>query len=206
MDKKIAIFGGSFDPFTPAHEAIVDTLVKSNRFDKILISPTLVRYHRAGKTPWLDATERLNIIAATIRKNKWNKVFLDTYSGHLFNMCVSDERMIQRYVNENRYCDLLVFHHLHEWADYYTVIGSDSLANLKTWTLWDQVVRLSKIIVVNGRDGETVQSDIPHEDIFIDDKLVNLSASHYRKEYADTGRGYEAYCNEVMGIKFGETK
>ena len=57
---KIGIFGGTFDPFTEAHAAIVAKLLGAtgNRFDKplvdkVVVAPTIVEYHREGKIPWL---------------------------------------------------------------------------------------------------------------------------------------------------------
>ena len=56
MKEKIGIFGCTADPFTLAHREIVKQVLKQNVVNAVVIVPTIVDWHRAGKTKWLDST------------------------------------------------------------------------------------------------------------------------------------------------------
>ncbi len=43
---KLAIFGGTFDPFTKAHEAIVNTVLDEKIADEVIIAPTVTNWYR----------------------------------------------------------------------------------------------------------------------------------------------------------------
>ena len=53
--KKIAIFGGTFDPFTQAHKAIVKQLVDYVGIDGVVISPTVTNWYRNKDDVWLHS-------------------------------------------------------------------------------------------------------------------------------------------------------
>ena len=64
--KKIAIFGGSFDPFTIAHKAIVKQLFDYVNVDKVVISPTVTNWYRNKDDVWLNDTQRIDTIYIAI--------------------------------------------------------------------------------------------------------------------------------------------
>ena len=57
---KIGIFGCTADPFTIAHKAIVEKVLDEDLVDEVLIVPTIVTYHRVGKTAWLDDFQKID--------------------------------------------------------------------------------------------------------------------------------------------------
>ena len=56
---KLGIFGGTFDPFTLAHRDIVKTVLEQKLVDFVVVAPTIVSWHREGKTRWLDDRQKL---------------------------------------------------------------------------------------------------------------------------------------------------
>ena len=75
MTYKIGIFGGTFDPFTEAHLAIVKAAIDQNLVDEVHIIPTIVDYHRNGKDRWLSNCNRLDVINKIIEHLKGNSIY-----------------------------------------------------------------------------------------------------------------------------------
>ena len=57
---KCAIFGGTFDPFTKAHEAIVNKLLNEQLVTDVIIAPSITNWYR-NKSVWLDDKQRLDL-------------------------------------------------------------------------------------------------------------------------------------------------
>lgn len=96
--QKIGIFGGTFDPFTPAHLNIVEQVLEKNLVDTLLIVPTIVTYHRNTKDNWLSHRQRLDVIRAVISDNIYDRVFVDSreydFSDSHSRYTCSDRRYI----------------------------------------------------------------------------------------------------------------
>lgn len=198
---KIAIFGGTFDPFTLAHKAIVDAVLASNLVEKVIISPTVVEYHRQSKTPWLTYDERMKVIKTFFGAER-SDVEINTADYDLAKLMSSD-RQKQEFVDKHRYINTLLTLKLKYGVDttYYTVIGSDSLAKFKTWYMWEDILKHSELIVVAGRNGEIVQSDIHHEIVTIPTNYSTVSASNFRNIYAEQKDGLTRYLEHIEDCK-----
>lgn len=159
---KIVIFGGTFDPWTSAHQEIVKRL--SVNFDKVLVVPTTVRYYKVNKQMF-SFNERFTMAAKKIEgltnvemndlersvDDSWR--FIDTL-----------KKVIEQYGNEN---------------EYYVAIGSDSLQKFTTWHKWEEILNLSKLVVFN-RPGFTENfPNIPYEYLPMEN---NISSSALRKK------------------------
>ena len=128
----IAVFGGSFDPWTSAHQEISEKL--SEKYDIVLVVPTTIRYYKNSSSMY-SFEERLK----TVRKN--------TFS--IKNIQVLE---LERNVPDSwRYIDTLreIIKIYGEKNYYFTAIGSDSLQNFTTWACWGDILKLSKLIVFN---------------------------------------------------------
>ena len=78
MDK-IAIFPGSFDPFTVGHENIVRRSI--NLFDKIIVA---VGVH-SGKQPLMSSKARVDMINEVFRNDE--KVHCESFEGLTVDFC-----------------------------------------------------------------------------------------------------------------------
>ena len=78
--KKIAIFPGSFDPFTIGHESVVRRALPL--FDKIIIA---IGYNTRKKS-YLSLEGRLNLIQDVFKNN--DKVEVDHYVGLTIDYCI----------------------------------------------------------------------------------------------------------------------
>lgn len=188
---RVGIFGGTFDPFTVAHEAIVKEVLDKDIVDIVYIVPTVVDYYREDKDKWLNFNERRAVI----------REFVNHLNDQNYNVEINytDIDFANNYapsiVKKHRYIDTLqqiIYsdNGMRKTAEnddyeYYTIIGSDSYKNFKSWTEWEEILKLSKLIVVNGRNGEIVESDIPKIDITIDPEFMNISSTQIRDEYSN---------------------
>ena len=78
--------------------------------------------------------------------------------------------------------------------EWYFCIGSDQLEFFKNWKMWEEVLKQAQMIVVNGRGGKFVESDIPHIELKIDEKFLNYySASKIREQYKAEGKTPDDY-------------
>lgn len=185
IQERIGIFGGTFDPFHVGHLAIIDEVLNRKLVDSITIVPTIVDYHRLGKDKWLTNAKKFEVISSIISKSKnYNNIGLDLYEVRMKRAGKITEEQAKnwRFIN--------TLERLESWfknanVELYTIIGTDSLRNLKTWHRWNDILSKSKIIGIEGRNGEAIETDIPYIPVKIDDKYQHISSSEIRKKYTD---------------------
>jgi len=76
---KIAVFAGTFDPFTIGHQDIVNRALSI--FDKIIIAMGV----NEEKTPLFPLVERIEIIGKSFINNE--KIIIETYTGLTGEFC-----------------------------------------------------------------------------------------------------------------------
>jgi nicotinate-nucleotide adenylyltransferase len=131
--RKIAVFGGSFNPPHVAHALAVHYVSMAGGFDDILVIPTFV--HPNDK-PLIDFNHRIRMCQLAF--SSIPKVIIDPIESTLPTPSYS--------VN--------TFKALHKQfpADYRFVVGSDILFNKELWTDIDEVFRLAPPFII-GRLG-----------------------------------------------------
>ncbi len=159
---KFVIFGGSFDPWTSAHQEITERL--SACYDRVLVIPTAVRYYKAN-TQMFTFDQRFEAAAEK--------------TASLGNVSISD---IERNVDGSwRFVNTLekVIERNGKENEYFVAIGSDSLQNFTTWYQWEKILELSKLVVFN-RPGYTGGfPDIPYKYLPMENRI---SSTEIRKK------------------------
>lgn len=196
---KIGIFGCSADPFTPAHKAIVDEVLSSGLVDKVLIAPTVVDYHRSGKTQWLSDSQKLEVIMSFWPDGMPGNVAVYDTDIKMKAVCADNGELTARMITGRRYVDTLVAIKASFGIEneYYTIIGTDSARNFASWCLSDEILKLSRIAVVMGRDGNDVEFGFPYDPVKIDGDFENVSATKLRNAYASEKDGIVSYVKDV---------
>ena len=198
MKNKFVVFGGTFDPFTLAHKAIVTELYKKFGAYKVIIAPSFVNWYRKDKESWMDWWQKQQTVENMLNREDFSDDFW-FWDGD-FRRSLSCKSDIAKEQFEKRgFIDTLLDIKACFWADFkddqewYFCIGSDQLAFFKNWKMWEEVLNQAKMIVINGRNGKFVESDIPHIELQIDDQYQDTSASEIREKYKAEGKTPDDY-------------
>ena len=195
---KFVVFGGTFDPFTIAHKAIVTELYENFGAYKVIIAPSFVNWYRKDKEQWMDFWQKQRTIDNMLNYKSFEHDYWLWYDDYQRIMtCKSDaaKELFKQRGFIDTLLDIKTYFHagLEDDQEWYFCIGSDQLAFFKNWKMWEEVLNQAQMIVVQGRNGEKVESDIPHIDIWIDDQYQDSSASEIREKYKAEGKTPEDY-------------
>lgn len=191
--KRIGIFGCTADPWTIAHQAIVEQVLEIGIVDEVCIIPTVVTYHRTGKSQWLSISERLEVIEAFCNQSNYgDRIFV--WKNELDHAGDADRRFFNTLQE-------LKADRIAECAELHLILGTDSLANFNTWYRWNDIADAVKIIAVLGRDGADEYKNIglAYRTINISKDLAGISATKIRAAYA--GRKVSDYIADVLKHK-----
>lgn len=213
---KIAVFGGTFDPFTIAHAEIVKQVASYDDIDKVIILPSIVDYHRTGKKPWLNLDHRLVVINKFVKYINSPKVIVDDMEYRLAKQHIRDgeDNSKRRYIDMLK--DIRTKYYV-PGVKIVTVIGTDSFINFKNWSRYTEILTLSSLIVVDGRenvylagDAGKAYVDLINELEHCIDRVIQfegeveytaglrkMSASAVRNSYQDASNGFEVYCEWI---------
>ena len=155
--KKIAFYGGSFDPPHLGHAAILQALTKELALDQILLVPTGQAPH---KTRILSAAEDRLAMAqlafGKLSQVQISRAEIDTVGPHYTIETL--ERLEAQAAQP---------------IDWYLVLGSDQLAAISTWRRWQEL--LGKVcIVLAERELPPAQSAQLAANIALCPRLVRL--------------------------------
>ena len=115
--KKIAIFGGSFDPVHTEHVRLVEAAIKGLGLDKLLVMPAFAPPHKRGKTLAPDR-DRLGMCRLAF--------------SHLEKVEISDYEIAQGGTSYT-YLTCRHFHEIYPNAEIFWLVGTDMLRDFPTW-------------------------------------------------------------------------
>ena len=115
--KKIAIFGGSFDPVHTEHVRLVEAAIKGLGLDKLLVVPAFAPPHKRGKTLAPDR-DRLDMCRLAF--------------SHLEKVEISDYEIAQGGTSYT-YLTCRHFHEIYPNAEIFWLVGTDMLRDFPTW-------------------------------------------------------------------------
>lgn len=126
--KKIALFGGSFDPPHNGHIAIVEKALEQLDVDRVIVVPTYLNPFKSGMhAPALQRLEWLRTIFATEPRVE------------VSDFEVAQERPVPTIET--------VQHYAGEAQTRYLIIGADNLASLETWYRFEELNRMVNWVV-----------------------------------------------------------
>ncbi len=115
--KKIAIFGGSFDPVHTEHVRLVEAAIKGLGLDKLLVVPAFAPPHKRGKTLAPDR-DRLDMCRLAF--------------SHLEKVEISDYEIAQGGTSYT-YLTCRHFHEIYPNTEIFWLVGTDMLRDFPTW-------------------------------------------------------------------------
>jgi nicotinate-nucleotide adenylyltransferase len=176
--RHIAIYGGTFDPFTNAHGAIVDTLAPS--LDEIHLVPCAQNPEKANGP--IQSIHRLEMIRLAIADSPYkNKLKISNFETN--NPPPSHTLDTIRHFKKQFPDDELTF-----------IMGADSYVKFNTWKRtdgtedWQEIAKLANIIVIT-RPGSVIQQqdwmEIIKDKVTIHNTLnLDISATNIRQALA----------------------
>ncbi len=152
--KKIAFYGGSFDPIHNGHLAIAEELTKLFDLDEFVFIPAFHAPHKDRKpTSAFHRYAMISLATNDASKIKISTIELDAPEKPF--TIETQEKIKDLYKN----------------TQIFFVIGADSWQDIKTWREWEKVLTSTNIIVVTRPDYEITFSHIPDE---IKTKIIDL--------------------------------
>jgi nicotinate-nucleotide adenylyltransferase len=141
--KSIALFGGSFDPIHNGHLFVIEELLSSARFEKVIVIP-------AGN-PWqksvaASAAHRLAMVEIALKEcmSKYRELEISRFE-------IDDSRPSYAFQSIN------YFTMQNPGANLVWIIGSDAFAKIDEWKEIEQVAKSVKFLVIT-RPGEKLES------------------------------------------------
>ncbi len=181
---KIGIFGGTFDPPHIGHLILADEAFLHLQLDKLLWVLTPDPPHKQGQEI-SPAEQRLELVQAAILDNpnfELSRVELNRPGPHY---AVETVDLLQKQYPR---------------AELFYIIGGDSLHNLPTWHLPQELVEHVAGFGVMRRPGdeinlaelEGVLTGITPKVVFIDTPLIDI-ASHHIRQRISAGESYRYF-------------
>jgi len=153
--KKIAFYGGSFDPLHNGHLTIARRLTELFAFDEFIFVPAFHAPHKKRKKP-TSAFHRFSMLCLATESEPKSKVSIIELDAPEKPFTFETQTKLKN--------DLI-------GAEIFFVIGADSWAEIDTWREWGKVLTLTNIIVVTRPDYDIGFSHVTEE---IRHRIVDL--------------------------------
>jgi nicotinate-nucleotide adenylyltransferase len=166
--RKIALFGGTFDPIHCAHLAIAKKAALEYGLDRVLFVPAARPPHKRGST-------------AALYEDRYRMVELACEGEPLFEASRLEEGDRRSYsiLTIERFKSTLA-----PGDELYFLIGADAFAEIQTWYRWQDVVREVAFLVVT-RPGHSYALP-PGSRVFrVEDVSLPVSSSEIRAALAE---------------------
>ena len=142
IPKKVALFGGTFNPIHKAHINIIINTLETKIVDEVWIMPAYNPYHKnSNKNFILDFDNRIKLINISIDslKEYRNKI-------KLFDI---EEELYKKKIIKNSYTNIILDYIFEKFPniDFYFLLGSDSIYSINTWYNYKEIIKKTKFII-----------------------------------------------------------
>jgi nicotinate-nucleotide adenylyltransferase len=183
--KRIAFYGGSFDPIHNGHLAIAKELTKLFALDEFVFIPAFHAPHKRDKKV-TSAFCRYAML--TLATNDEPEIKISTVELNAPEKPFTFETQIKL---KKEFSDAQIFF----------VIGADSWAEIDTWREWEKVLTLTNIIVVTRPGFEITYSHVSQE---IRERIVDLR--NKKDELRVTNHESQIYITDAVNLDVSATE
>jgi nicotinate-nucleotide adenylyltransferase len=155
--KRIAVYGGTFDPVHLGHVAVAQKVCELFEIDQVLFVPAQVAPHKVGR-PVTPALHRYAMLVLATQSDP--RLLVSTFELD------SDDRSYT--------VDTLAHFQsaLGEASDLFFIMGADSWAEITTWRDWQRLLTMANHIVVTRPGYET---GAPNEELR--ERLIDIRST-----------------------------
>lgn len=164
---KIAIYGGSFNPFHLGHEKIVNYVIEKLNLDLIIIIPVGIPSHRENN---LEKSDTRLLIC--------EKIFEDNPK-----VIISNIEIINSAVSYT-YDTLIKLMKIYPEKDneFFEIVGQDSIEYFERWKNYKEILEISKVVVLKRKTSKSSKEKLKHKNIiYLDNPLFNFSSTEIRE-------------------------
>jgi len=183
---KVCLFGGTFDPPHNAHFIIAEAIRENLALNKIIFIPAYRPPHKFEVKPVTPVEHRIAMLKACIDDiPQFEYSDIEIVRGGV-SYTIDTIREVKREQNISS-------------KDLHFLIGSDSLAEFKSWKDWESILEESQVIV--ARRPRFEKSDIDHDIIkrvkFLNLPRMEISSTEIRDRF-HAGRMTRFYVPSVV--------
>jgi len=188
--KRVAFYGGSFDPVHCGHLTIARKLTEIFELDKFVFVPAFHAPHKKDKKP-TSAFHRFAMLA--LATNNETKIKVSKLEIEAPERPYTIETLTRL---KNELADARIFF----------VMGADSWQDINTWREWEKVLTLVDIIVVTRPDYEIGFSHVTDA---IREKIVDLRGGQLEERSSgqlSTDNGQTIFITDAVQIDVSATE
>ena len=167
--RRVGLFGGTFDPPHVGHLVTAVNVRHALDLDVVVLMVANVPWQKEGSRAITPAPDRLAMVQAAVRD----------VPG-----LVPGRQEIDHGGPSYTADTLAVVAREYPNAEFFTIIGDDAAAGLRTWTRWEEVVDRSQLVVVD-RPGEPVELADDIEWIRVEVPRLEVSSTDLRARFTD---------------------
>ena len=161
--KKIALYGGSFNPFHNAHLDVMQNTLKQGLVDEIWVVPC--KYHAFSKKS-ISSQDRVNMIKLAIKDLENVRVETIEVDSHEINYTINTVKKLKK---------------LHD-HEFFWIIGTDELCGIDKWYKSDELFKEIKFLVSERANFPFIQIPGINAQFIANKNKSDLSSSEIREK------------------------
>lgn len=180
--KKVAIFGGTFNPVHLEHVSLCQSAIKELDLDKLIVMPTFISPHKANKT-CLSATDRLNMLKLAFEGQE--------------KIEVSDFEILKE---GKSYTYQTIESFYQQGVKLYFIVGGDMLNDFKTWRNPERILDKATLVVF---ERQSIFTDFEKEQEYFSKTFCTnfIKLSYVGKDFSSTKiRTYAKFGLSLEGL------
>ncbi len=185
--KRIAYFGGTFDPVHSGHLKIGSTLTELFDLKQFVFLPAFHAPHKPDRPPTSAFHRYAMLCLATQNFPPMSVSTLELETGE------------RRYTIDT----LPLLHKLHPAAEVFFVMGADSWSEIRTWREWERVLLEANHIVV-GRPGYEIATD--HVTDGVRQRVVDLRGEETSRLVVTNDKGKHIFLIDTVRFDVSATE
>jgi len=167
--RRIGLFGGTFDPPHVGHLVTAVNVRHALSLDLVLLVVAHVPWQKEGTRRITPSVDRLAMVEAAVRDVEGveaSRIEIDRGGASYTADTLAELRRI------------------HRSAELHTIVGDDAAAGLASWARWEEVVAMSRMVVVD-RPGPQVALAPIAPWVRVEVPRLEISSTDLRSRFAD---------------------